>query len=73
PVFYLDIQKVKRGHYTVSGELLTDSPADLPDGEVTRLYMKRLEQSIKQAPEYWLWSHRRWKKKRDKQPENSAQ
>lgn len=73
PVFYLNIQKVKRGYYTVSGELLTERPADLPDGEVTRLYMKRLEQSIKQAPEYWLWSHRRWKKKHSKQPENSPQ
>jgi len=72
PVLFLNIQKVKRGRYTITGEVLTESPADLPEGEVTRLYMKRLEKSIRDKPEYWLWSHRRWKKARAAQPENTT-
>lgn len=64
PVLYLDIQKEKRGHYTVTAEVLAEKPNELPEGEITRRYMKRLEKAIRQAPQYWLWSHRRWKKKR---------
>ncbi|MDZ7778194.1 MAG: lysophospholipid acyltransferase family protein [Bacteroidales bacterium] len=67
PVIYLEIQKVKRGHYVMIPELLTNNPSELPEGEIIRRYMKSLEQSIRKQPEFWLWSHRRWKKKN---PEN---
>jgi len=65
PVIYLDIQRQKRGFYTVEASILTDEPDTLPEGEVTRMYMKKLETIIKAKPENWLWSHRRWKRKRD--------
>ncbi len=67
PVLYLDIQKQKRGFYTLTGEVMTSDPSSLPEGEVTKLYMKRLEKSIREKPEFWLWSHRRWKKTRKEQ------
>jgi KDO2-lipid IV(A) lauroyltransferase len=66
PVIYVDIQKVKRGLYELKLVLLTDNPASLPDGEITRLYAQHLEKSILQEPAYWLWSHRRWKHKRER-------
>jgi Kdo2-lipid IVA lauroyltransferase/acyltransferase len=65
PVFYVDIQREKRGHYTVNFELLVENPATLPEGEVTRLFMHRLEEIIKVKPENWLWSHKRWKVKKN--------
>ena len=65
PVIYVDIQKVKRGFYELKLVLLTENPASLPDGEITRLYSQHLKNSILQEPAYWLWSHRRWKHKRD--------
>lgn len=61
PVFFIDIQRVKRGYYTVELSKITDFPNDLPDGEITRLFMKKLEEVITKKPEDWLWSHRRWK------------
>ena len=64
PVLYVDIQKVKRGFYELKLVLLTDNPSLLPDGELTRLYAQQLEKSILQEPAYWLWSHKRWKRKR---------
>lgn len=64
PVVYIDIQRVKRGYYEIHFTKLTDSPLDLGEGEVTRLYMQKLEEVIKAEPSYWLWSHRRWKRKR---------
>lgn len=64
PVVYVDIQKVKRGYYELKLVLLTDNPASLPEGEITRLYTQQLEKSILREPAHWLWSHKRWKRKR---------
>ena len=61
PVFYIDIQRTKRGYYTVEISKITDNPKDLPEGEITKLFMKKLEEKIQKKPEDWLWSHRRWK------------
>jgi len=66
PVMYVDIRKVKRGFYELELIEITDNPAMLPDGEITRLYMNHLEQSIQKQPAFWLWSHKRWKYKREK-------
>jgi len=62
-VFFFNIRKVKRGYYEVEAELLTDKPRELEEFELTRRHMKNLEQLINEKPEYWLWSHRRWKHK----------
>lgn len=63
-VFFYNIRKVKRGYYEIVAELLTDKPQELEEFELTRLHMQYLEKLIKEKPEYWLWSHRRWKHKR---------
>ena len=44
---------------------ITDDPASLPDGEVARRFFKMLEQSIKEAPAYYLWTHNRWKRTKE--------
>lgn len=61
PVFYIDIQRKKRGFYELSFSLMTDKPASLPDGHITKMYANKLEEIIQSKPENWLWSHRRWK------------
>lgn len=61
PVFFVDIQRVKRGYYTVEFVLLADNSAVLEDGEITHRYAKALEAQILKNPENWLWTHRRWK------------
>jgi KDO2-lipid IV(A) lauroyltransferase len=65
PVIYTDIQKVRRGWYTFEFSVLSDDPASLKTGEITQRFMKKLEDKIREHPEYYLWSHRRWKHKRD--------
>lgn len=62
PVVYIDIQRVKRGFYEVALSILTTTPNELPEGEITRLYKNKLEEVITRKPEDWLWSHRRWKR-----------
>jgi KDO2-lipid IV(A) lauroyltransferase len=58
------MRKVKRNTYELDAELITDQPANEPAGEITIRYVKYLEALIREQPEYWLWSHRRWKHKR---------
>lgn len=64
PVYFVDVRKVRRGYYEVMLELLVSDPASTRPGEITERYMKALENQIIRKPEYWLWSHRRWKHKR---------
>lgn len=61
PVIYLDIQRVKRGFYTVVLKELFSNPLVTSKGEITCSYMKKLEEIILTKPEDWLWSHKRWK------------
>ncbi len=61
PVVFLDKRCVKRGYYEVDMVPITETPSELPDGELTARYANLLESRIRKEPEYWLWSHRRWK------------
>lgn len=64
PVVYGYIQKLRRGYYQMSFIPLEDHPADAPFGAITELHTRILEQHILAQPEYWLWTHKRWKRKR---------
>jgi len=64
PVFFIDIKRIKRGYYEFSVKIITENPNDFKDGELTVKYMKLIEEKIKKDPANWLWSHRRWKKKK---------
>ena len=59
-VFYR-IDLVKRGYYTYTLVPLVDDPKKTKPFEITKIQVSYLEQQIKEKPEYWLWSHRRWK------------
>ncbi|MCF8365656.1 MAG: lysophospholipid acyltransferase family protein [Bacteroidales bacterium] len=65
PVVFVDIQRVKRGYYTLELSLITKNPTETKPGEITAAYAKRLEDVILKNPGNWLWSHRRWKLKKD--------
>lgn len=66
-VVYFRVKRLKRGHYETTFETLALNPNDYPDYEITDIFTKKLEQQIKEAPQYYLWTHRRWKH-RDKVP-----
>lgn len=60
-VVMCNFYKVKRGYYKTDMVLLTTEPKSLPHGEITRQMMQFVEQSIRNNPSCYLWSHRRWK------------
>lgn len=63
-VVYFHIQKVKRGHYNLNIELLLDHTAGLSEDVITEAHVRKLEKIIREKPEFWIWSHRRWKHKK---------
>lgn len=63
-VVYGRIYKEKRGFYSFEFEVINESPRTTPKREITERMTQLLEIDIRRAPEFWLWSHRRWKHKR---------
>jgi len=64
-VVYYDTRRVKRGYYEVDVTLIVENAAETKEMEITEKFFQLLEQSIYRQPQYWLWSHKRWKHKRD--------
>lgn len=61
-VFYIDMQRPKRGKYIFDFQLVTLAPQDMEENELTRETFKLLEASIRRQPECYLWTHNRWKR-----------
>ncbi len=62
---YFEVRRVKRGYYLVDTTLISENAAETKPLEITEKHVALLEQSIRRNPQYWLWSHRRWKHKRE--------
>jgi KDO2-lipid IV(A) lauroyltransferase len=60
-VIYIGVRKVKRGFYTATFSLLAENPKLVPNYEITDAFIKLVEAQIHEAPEYYLWTHKRWK------------
>ncbi len=65
PVIHLRSKRVKRGHYVLTPEIITENPEAESEGAITQKFMSRLETLIKEDPSMWLWSHKRWKRNVD--------
>lgn len=61
PVVYGEIRKIKRGKYHITLKLITDNPQNEKEGIITERFVQLLEKGIREQPESWVWSHRRWK------------
>lgn len=66
-VVFFKVKRVKRGFYETTFQTITENPKEYDDFEITDIFFKRVEEQIKEAPEYYLWTHKRWKH-RDKVP-----
>jgi KDO2-lipid IV(A) lauroyltransferase len=66
-VFYVDIKRLKRGYYHCEFVPMSLAPEELPEYALTDMYFQLLEKQIKENPQYWLWSHNRWKRQRTNQ------
>lgn len=64
PVFFQKTEKTGRGKYEITFELLFENPAQFSETEIIKTYIQRMEEVIREQPEFYLWSHKRWKHKR---------
>jgi KDO2-lipid IV(A) lauroyltransferase len=60
-IFYAHFYRIKRGYYKANMEFITDNPNSFAEGELTKLLIKKVEDSVRKQPAGYLWSHRRWK------------
>ena len=65
PVFSYQIKRVRRGYYEIEYSPLWMDPETAAEGDITRAYNRRLEDEITENPGAWLWSHKRWKMRRE--------
>jgi KDO2-lipid IV(A) lauroyltransferase len=63
PVFFYSVRKVKRGYYEFELDIVESNPTEAKYGEITEKCLSHLANLINEAPQYWIWSHRRWKYK----------
>jgi len=64
-VVFMGINRVKRGYYEIDLEIIEENPRESEYGSISKKHTQLLEEQIKRDPAYWLWSHKRWKLKRD--------
>lgn len=60
-VLYAHFNKRSFAQYDITLEILTDAPLQEEEGAITEKYVRALEKDIQKDPQYWLWTHKRWK------------
>lgn len=69
-IYFANVVRVKRGFYHCKLERITEDVKSWPNYTLTDEYMHRLESMIRRNPSNWLWTHNRWKRRRDNEPEH---
>jgi KDO2-lipid IV(A) lauroyltransferase len=64
PTVFQHVKKIRRGYYEVFHYMLYDSYEGVESKDILISYARKMEEIIRENPEYYLWSHRRWKHKR---------
>lgn len=67
PVYFVGMNKIARGRYEIYFEEIAKPPYDKKDVSYSMIekLSEKIEENIKNQPPYWLWSHRRWKHKKN--------
>jgi KDO2-lipid IV(A) lauroyltransferase len=61
PIVYLKTDLVKRGYYRSEIIELAKNPKEFPDYQITDMFLEVLEKQIRANPEYYFWTHNRFK------------
>jgi len=60
-VIMVKVKKIARGYYEATFLPIADNPNDYPNFDITEKYLREVEKQIYETPEYYLWTHKRWK------------
>lgn len=72
-VVYADVSKIARGRYQTEFKVISETPAETAEFEITEHYARLMEKTILRDPAFWLWTHKRWKHKRPVETSNKDQ
>jgi len=64
PVFFMTFERIERGKYKANFKLLCSPPYEKDSNIVLKEYVHAVEEQIMHQPHDWLWTHKRWKKKK---------
>jgi KDO2-lipid IV(A) lauroyltransferase len=64
PPIFTRINKIRRSCYEIEFTVITENPRETAHGEITEAHTRMVEKQILEDPAYWLWTHKRWKRKR---------
>jgi len=67
-IMFVKGQKIKRGYYKATFIGLDKAPKEYPNYEITDMFLRLMEDQIREAPEYYLWTHKRFKHRRNDPP-----
>ncbi|MUP46877.1 lipid A biosynthesis acyltransferase [Gramella sp. BOM4] len=70
-VAYLHVEKVGRGYYETWLKPITEHASQEPDHYITKTFIRMLEEQIREKPEYYLWTHKRWKHRNEPIPKHA--
>lgn len=63
-VTFVGIKRIKRGYYQIHISLITKDASQMESGTIIPAYAAFMEQQLREQPENWMWTHKRWKHKR---------
>ena len=64
-VFYTEMERPRRGQYICTFHLITRDSQQMEEFAITRRFFEVLENTIQRAPQYYLWTHNRWKRTKE--------
>ena len=64
-IYYAKMSRPQRGYYEMEYMLITADPDSMAEGDITRHFFSMLEESIRLHPEFYLWTHNRWKRTKE--------
>jgi len=71
-IYYLNVEKVGRGYYEASFVPISENPKESEDYFITKKFVNLLEKQIRNKPEYYMWTHNRWKHRNAKLPKGAV-
>ncbi|MBQ4821609.1 lysophospholipid acyltransferase family protein [Aquimarina sp. MMG016] len=71
-VYYLKVEKIKRGYYEATFVPISEDSKNAEDYTITKDYLRCIENQIRNKPQYYLWTHKRWKHRNAQIPEGAT-
>ena len=65
PVVFAKMSKLSRGKYQMRLELIAENPNEFKDFEITEKYLRLVEKQIHEKPDYYFWTHNRFKHRKN--------